>query len=861
MPVECIDWRRFAYGRSSGDSASLPRVPRARRLEDAICEGEGAPTQAGGRGPPSTAQKEGGESRGSSAPQAAEADAQATGTASAAQEDPKASDKEATPHAGPPPQEATRAEQAPASEPATLPPVRLASLHDGSRGGSSSSSRSGWLSFGSSSNDRSQSASRVKADKTSSSGKSSSKHISRSTGSSGGKQQRASAAAAAAAEVQQAAAAPVVKKRKLLRGGVVACVSTSSDDEAAADSTSAQDVSKGGGHCITSNGRSKSQREGVQKSSSSSEGESEGAESDEEALDALQLCLQESEAMTDLLVEELGGATAEGRAQVRSEIGEGRCHCRTSLGIPADLQQHCGAVWEKLKDYQKCGVHWLTAMHRANRNGILADEMGLGKTAQTCVFFNFAYSSGLLATPTLVAAPASLVDNWVRELEMWAPFLAGRVVKYAGKQAERRSLALACIESLQGPQPFCVLVASVNSLSNKWDVQYLRQLRPFAYLVVDEAHALKNKDSQVYKNINKMAKCERRILLTGSPIQNRTGELRNLLLFLMPAVFDAESLDLALTAFERQAHRQRACLVKAKNKQDKHKQQTLHKQQLLEQQQKQEEDVEQETQRDGEQKQQDQQQKQQEESEEVKVESVNEADSGPPDTSVSDSKMSISNNDSNNNNNSSNSSSSRSSEADALGLGLSREKESTVDSGENDRKGFLSRAFATLAARGDGGPAVSTLPADVTCLQRVLSPFILRRLKSEVMQELPKKINVVVRCELTGPQKALYLTEVRQHETDLAASLRRLTHAFAEENTTDATTVGSAPPAGVAKAEAAAPVKGTTMGQTPGEGDLKTPDGGGKRFVSSMLFRLRRICNHSLLMQGRYTPEQKDVGL
>ena len=131
------------------------------------------------------------------------------------------------------------------------------------------------------------------------------------------------------------------------------------------------------------------------------------------------------------------------------------------------------------------------------------------------MFFNYAYSSGLLSAPTLVAAPASLVDNWVREFEMWAPHLCGRVVKYAGKQSERRSLALQCIESLQTQEPFRVLVASVNSLSNKWDIQYLRQLRPFAYLVVDEAHALKNKDSQVYKNINKKAKCERRILLTG----------------------------------------------------------------------------------------------------------------------------------------------------------------------------------------------------------------------------------------------------------------------------------------------------------------------------------------------------------
>lgn len=767
MPVECIDWRRFAYGRTSGDSASLPKVPRAHRLEDALKEGQAAAADS-----TETAQAAATASAAPKVPtqanSAAAAEAKALDSAKAVAPPSTATDNAAAEASA---VCATSEVQDAASSYHVTLPVRLASLHD--KGGG----RSGWLSFGSDSNGRSSSASRSRASHSGGGGKNSSKNSGKSSNS--GRKQRISADEVPAHQQEK----PRVKRRKLLRGGIAACNAADSDVDSA---TVAQHPSVG---AATSSTRLSSSGRSVCESSHSSS-ESEGTDSDEESLDALQLCLQESEAMTDLLVEELGGPTSEGKAQVRSQIGEGRCHCRASLGIRESLQQHCGEGWDRLKDYQRCGVHWLAAMHRANRNGILADEMGLGKTAQTCVFFNYAYSSGLLTTPTLVAAPASLVDNWVRELETWAPHLSGRVVKYAGKQSERRNLALECIESLQGSRPFRVLVASVNSLSNKWDVQYLRQLRPFAYLVVDEAHALKNKDSQVYKNINRMARCERRILLTGSPIQNRTGELRNLLLFLMPAVFDAESLDLALTAFERQAQRQNACLKKAKNKEERDHQPV----------------------------------KCQDEQEQQRGATTSSAEA----EAARDAKGAASDG-----------------KRQQNGSGDAQPVEDDSKDRPND-KDFLNRAFDCIASRGSRGVGGAALPADVACLQRVLSPFILRRLKSEVMQELPRKTNIVLRCELEGPQKALYLKEIRQHESDLAMSLRKLTHAFAgDEEVGNASNLPQ-------EAEAA------TQGPRATDADSKEPEGGGKRFVSSLVFRLRRICNHSLLMQGRYTSEQKD---
>lgn len=346
--MECIDWQRFAYGQTSDNSSSLSKPPHSRSPEDAQREGEAASAE--------------------SATPAAVRDAKEVGSSSApaakdsAPSDPAPSSAAEAPRSDGRPAAAAAADDA--AEPAT-PPSRVASLHD--RGGG----RSGWLSFGSSSGGKHSGASRSRPSHASSGSKSSSSKISSKSGSSASKRSSSSVASA------QEPGETLSKKRKLLKGGVAACGATSSDGESSA---AAQQLSAAAGEGRLSKGGRSVCRNTKNSSSSTSEGEP--SDSDEESLDALQLCLQESEAMTDLLVEELGGPTEEGKTQVRQQIGEGRCHCRTSLGIPKALQQHCEEVWERLKDYQKCGVHWLVSMHKANRNGILADEMGLVRSSR-----------------------------------------------------------------------------------------------------------------------------------------------------------------------------------------------------------------------------------------------------------------------------------------------------------------------------------------------------------------------------------------------------------------------------------------------------------------------------------------------
>lgn len=179
----------------------------------------------------------------------------------------------------------------------------------------------------------------------------------------GGNFEKKGAASEQPAQPQQQRSSPV-KRRKLLRGGLRV---KRAEDSSASDSSS------------PSTSRTRTCRSAdAEETAPALTAEAEPEDSDdEEALDALQLCLQESEMMTDALVQELGGPSPEAQAKLRAEIGQGRCRCRESLHSPPGIPQVCAAAWQRLKAYQKCGVHWLLALHKADRNGIVADEMGL----------------------------------------------------------------------------------------------------------------------------------------------------------------------------------------------------------------------------------------------------------------------------------------------------------------------------------------------------------------------------------------------------------------------------------------------------------------------------------------------------
>jgi len=184
----------------------------------------------------------------------------------------------------------------------------------------------------------------------------------------------------------------------------------------------------------------------------------------------------------------------------------------------------------RLSMYQLIGLNWLVLMHKQSLNGILADEMGLGKTIQTIAFLAHLQERGEEG-PHLIVVPSSTMDNWRKELELWAPDI--KVVTYWGAQDERRHLRL---QLVQDELNYDVILTTYNMVISSAEDRVLFKKMQFCYVVFDEAHMLKNMASQRYEQLMKI-RCTRKLLLTGTPLQNNLVELMSLLIFVMPGMF------------------------------------------------------------------------------------------------------------------------------------------------------------------------------------------------------------------------------------------------------------------------------------------------------------------------------------
>jgi len=199
------------------------------------------------------------------------------------------------------------------------------------------------------------------------------------------------------------------------------------------------------------------------------------------------------------------------------------------VGQPACL----GDDKMRLKGYQLVGLNWLRVLHDTDVNGILADEMGLGKTIQLISFLAHLVDQHNCRGPHLVICPASVVSNWERELTTWLPSL--NVVVYHGSQREREELRC------QDTSEWDVVLSTYTLFerdSSKPDRNFLRQF-DFQVMALDEAHSIKNAGTSKYRKLLQMS-CTRRILLTGTPINNSLPELLVLLQFLMPETFNPD---------------------------------------------------------------------------------------------------------------------------------------------------------------------------------------------------------------------------------------------------------------------------------------------------------------------------------
>ncbi|UKJ89409.2 DEAD-box family helicase [Theileria orientalis] len=281
-------------------------------------------------------------------------------------------------------------------------------------------------------------------------------------------------------------------------------------------------------------------------------------------------------------------------------------------------------MFKALKNYQQCGVHWLSVVHEVPyASAILADEMGLGKTAQVCVFLEYIYrihgtsvtpntssnsynvtppsrtsvsdgskgspaidpplstspistSSNLesnnsnsendvpgaenVVTPssvytitegstptakrpgiTIIIVPLSVMNNWLREFETWTN-LGPKVVIFHGNYKERMELLESILERIYNNEIYIIIM----TLGMFKEMKILKHHEPFEYLIIDEAHSIKNPNTTMYRKLLYSLEFRHKLLLTGTPIQNTMDELCSLLQFAMPYSFESSKINHAI---------------------------------------------------------------------------------------------------------------------------------------------------------------------------------------------------------------------------------------------------------------------------------------------------------------------------
>jgi superfamily II DNA or RNA helicase len=173
-----------------------------------------------------------------------------------------------------------------------------------------------------------------------------------------------------------------------------------------------------------------------------------------------------------------------------------------------------------LRPYQRLGAAWLWHLHRNRLGGILADEMGLGKTLQALALLCAAKAPG---GSSLVACPASLVENWRREAARFAPGL--RVFIHRGDHRLRAPGDAAGWD---------LVITSYGTLAR--DRELLSAIE-FTCVVGDEAQHVKNSRSQNARALRSL-RARGRFLLTGTPLENSLDDLRSLLEFILPGYLE-----------------------------------------------------------------------------------------------------------------------------------------------------------------------------------------------------------------------------------------------------------------------------------------------------------------------------------
>ncbi|XP_031122119.1 protein CHROMATIN REMODELING 8 [Ipomoea triloba] len=229
-------------------------------------------------------------------------------------------------------------------------------------------------------------------------------------------------------------------------------------------------------------------------------------------------------------------------------------------------------IFDKLFDYQKVGVQWLWELHCQKAGGIIGDEMGLGKTVQVLAFLGSLHFSNAYK-PSIIVCPLTLLQQWKREAKKWYPSFRVEILhdsvsvndlpdkKKGSKSHESDSESEESLDvdveknlSFRNTKKWDTLINHVLGSDSGLLITTYEQLRllgeklldiEWGYAVLDEGHRIRNPNTDVTL-VCKQLQTVHRIIMTGSPIQNKLSELWSLFDFVFPGklgvlpVFEAE---------------------------------------------------------------------------------------------------------------------------------------------------------------------------------------------------------------------------------------------------------------------------------------------------------------------------------
>ncbi|MGW2803335.1 DEAD/DEAH box helicase [Streptomyces sp. NPDC001269] len=189
--------------------------------------------------------------------------------------------------------------------------------------------------------------------------------------------------------------------------------------------------------------------------------------------------------------------------------------------LPA-LEEPPGLV-ATLRAYQRRGLAWLADRCSLGLGGCLADDMGLGKTITVIVLHLHRLACGEATGPTLVVGPSIVLDNWIKEVERFAPGVTVR--RFHGPSRSLRDLT-----------PETIVVTTYGVLSD-WRLARIE----WGLIVADEAQRIKNPRSKTFSHIREL-NGQVRVALTGTPVENRLRDLWAILTWTTPGLLGSHEV-------------------------------------------------------------------------------------------------------------------------------------------------------------------------------------------------------------------------------------------------------------------------------------------------------------------------------